>query len=120
MLSEISIPSGAIKRVNVIVPSIYCSVFQFLLVRLKAGSVSLYSLGTGISIPSGAIKSSTVYTGYAVSSEISIPSGAIKRDISKMLLSLSMIFQFLLVRLKEVVQQFVKAGISNFNSFWCD
>jgi len=55
---QISIPSGAIKRLSTRKSEINTRLFQFLLVRLKVFIVA-FIVFTVISIPSGAIKSST-------------------------------------------------------------
>jgi len=56
--------------------------FQFLMVRLKARLVYLQSRFLNISIPYGAIKSTTQTASLQVHTCISIPYGAIKSVIS--------------------------------------
>ena len=52
----ISIPYGAIKSFALANKTTACSVFQFLMVRLKDLSAKFASSGNNISIPYGAIK----------------------------------------------------------------
>ena len=79
-ISDISIPSGAIKRLPETIKASLTGKFQFLLVRLRGvRSCHISEKGMGISIPSGAIKRTLRDKCSASIEEISIPSGAIKR-----------------------------------------
>jgi len=77
MLTLISIPSGAIKRIYLVSSGRQRDVFQFLLVRLRVSLSENLPRIENISIPSGAIKSQDGRSPSATSA-ISIPSGAIK------------------------------------------
>ncbi len=115
--------------------------FQFLLVRLRGRSQFVECVKCSISIPSGAIKSTSVpalsttitefqfllvrlraeiHSRVAEHCWISIPSGAIKSVISQINVCLTFSFQFLLVRLRGFAFRVLLSNISNFNSFWCD
>ena len=52
--------------------------------------------------------------------DISIPYGAIKRNLKKLLIEYMLIFQFLMVRLKEMQVAQQKQKVEHFNSLWCD
>jgi len=77
-------------------------------------------ISNGLSIPSGTIKSFNCDLGDVTLYAISIPSGTIKRVASSSVVTMRLIFQFLLVRLKGSMKEvFLDTG-SHFNSFWYD
>ena len=94
----ISIPYGAIKSYKMRYRQLLAILFQFLMVRLKAGT----------------------YTWNAETNHISIPYGAIKSIDSKFSKTLKIVFQFLMVRLKGPSTQKVRPEAFHFNSLWCD
>ncbi len=106
---RISIPSGAIKRSNLLIYFNIYYWFQFLLVRLRVYASFKYVDFYGISIPSGAIKSLQTLFESGQQNVISIPSGAIKRRPGNKSLWYQRRFQFLLVRLRDT-GSFEKCG----------
>jgi len=94
----ISIPYGAIKSYKMRYRQLLAILFQFLMVRLKAGT----------------------YTWNAETNHISIPYGAIKSIDSKFSKTLKIVFQFLMVRLKDGWKVYIAIIIAYFNSLWCD
>ena len=76
--------------------------FQFLMVRLKVFSVMvLAEVAKAVSIPYGTIKSLSVYL-WATYKSVSIPYGTIKRK-DKIRFLYQVLFQFLMVRLKDLI-----------------
>ena len=138
---SISIPYGAIKRNNEYVSVKDNGTFQFLMVRLKVYLFMRIGADPIISIPYGAIKSFHNFIFFGVNF-ISIPYGAIKRLVDNNGNDIESIFQFLMVRLKELliirlvthlyIFQFLMVRLkvptaivyifceADFNSLWCD
>ncbi len=118
--ATISIPSGAIKRPTIAADMNKFFEFQFLLVRLKVRDcsgkkyvmVSFQFLLVRLKVRQEKEKLRR--------SQISIPSGAIKRTIGYGHTKDVLLFQFLLVRLKEVSVGARRQIMPDFNSFWCD
>ena len=93
--------------------------FQFLMVRLKDRCVTFWRDVLQISIPYGAIKR---YMPTSITSKkmISIPYGAIKSSWFRNVYDTAVVFQFLMVRLKDCLfSSHLCFGIY-FNSLWCD
>ena len=95
---EISIPYGSIKRIPNY--SVFC------------GFIS-------ISIPYGSIKSQTLYDFRPVF-QISIPYGSIKSANKNRIAHVGFIFQFLMVRLKDNMNETKIKAKKYFNSLWFD
>ncbi len=116
----ISIPSGAIKRSELIKWIEKGRIFQFLLVRLRAASVIKYCTFRGISIPSGAIKRALEWFKKYLPKVFQFLLVRLRERFLSTQHTEIQEFQFLLVRLRVTHWSSGKAFCLNFNSFWCD
>ena len=112
-------------------------VFQFLMVQLKDNVDICYQFAYEVSIPNGSIKSPCFTAGLfnsqvsipngsikraffnysvTVSIRVSIPNGSIKSKFPERKYSVTRMFQFLMVQLKELHQLCVLRHIRSFNS----
>ena len=106
---NISIPSGAIKRVVICSLPDALARFQFLLVRLRAPTIFNISHVNDMIFQFLLVRLRVSLQARVVNctSAISIPSGAIKRALQLCQCLKSFIFQFLLVRLRVIAATFV-------------
>ena len=73
-----------------------------------------------ISIPYGSIKSYSKPRGKGRSNNISIPYGSIKREVKSIEQRIQNVFQFLMVRLKDIRAECAFHNEIDFNSLWFD